>query len=138
MKNKKQLLKVKDNYLNAEKEKLKNIDETLETFYNKKSAIENEINLVLELNINDIFSMEQKYEFINYQKEKLKKIEEEIKSLEKEKEQIKEKIALLNAEKKAIDKYFTLKVNKKQILDNFKEMVESNEIFNRNSIFNKQ
>lgn len=138
MKNKKQLMKVKDNYLNVEKEKLKSIDEALEAFYNKKSAIENEIKLVLELNINDIFSMEQKYEFINYQKEKLKKIEEEIKSLEKEKEQIKEKIALLNAEKKAIDKYFTLKVNKKQILDNFKEMVESNEIFNRNSIFNKQ
>jgi DNA repair exonuclease SbcCD ATPase subunit len=138
MKNKKQLLKVKDNYLNVEKEKLKSIDEILEAFYNKKSAIENEIKLALELNINDIFSMGQKYEFINYQKEKLKKIEEEIKSLEKEKEQIKEKIALLNAEKKAIDKYFTLKVSKKQILDNFKEMVESNEIFNRNSIFNKQ
>jgi hypothetical protein len=138
MKNKEQLLKVKDNYLNVEKEKLKSIDETLEAFYNKKSAIENEIKLALELNINDIFLMGQKYEFINYQKEKLKKIEEEIKSLEKEKEQIKEKIALLNAEKKAIDKYFTLKVKRKQILDNFKEMVESNEIFNRNSIFNKQ
>jgi hypothetical protein len=59
MKNKKQLLKVKDNYLNAEKEKLKNIEETLETFYNKKSAIENEIMLALEFNVNDIFSIDK-------------------------------------------------------------------------------
>lgn len=134
---KERLIKIKDFQLNPLKKQLSEIQSQILSIEGTIILLEKEVDKVYKVDSQDILILKQKLDYILYLKEKIKNLQAIKKQLETQKEEIAKEIAYKNAEKKAMEKYFSLKEKSLEKKKNFKEMVEANEIFNRNSIINK-
>ncbi len=135
--NKEILIKIKDFQINPLKKQLSEIQSQILNIEKTINSLENEIDSTYKLESQNIVILKQKLDYILYLREKIKTLQTIKNQLEIQKEEISKEIAYKNAEKKAIEKYFSLKeksLEKKKI---FKETVEANEIFNRNSLISK-
>ncbi len=135
--NKERLIKIKDFQLNPLKKQLSEIQFKILSIESVILSLENEIDQVYKIDSQDIIILKQKLDYILYLKENIKNLQTIKKQLEVQKEEILKEIAYKNAEKKAVEKYFSLKEKSLEKKKNLKEMVEANEIFNRNLIINK-